>query len=87
MLKAVRRESVGMKQQTSDPPPSKNTRPYRLMGVGSILAQSNVVAEAFGRPLGFILMVLGLIVFAVVGANAVYWIVRLALHFSQAPQS
>jgi hypothetical protein len=69
-------------KQNKDLSEEKPPGPHRLMGVGSILAQSNVVAEAFGRRLGFILMVLGLIVFAPVSANAVYWIVRLALHFS-----
>jgi hypothetical protein len=66
-------------KQTKDLPQAKTPGPHRLMGLGSILAQSKGVAEAFGRPLGFILMVLTLIVFGVVGVNTVYWIARLAL--------
>jgi membrane protein DedA with SNARE-associated domain len=66
-------------EQIEDPLQARTPGPHRLIGLGSILAQSKAVAEAFGKPLGFVLMVLSLIVFALVGANALYWIGRIAL--------
>jgi hypothetical protein len=63
-------------KQTNDPPEAKMLRPYRLLGVGGILAQSNVVAKAFGRPLGFILMVLALVVSTVVSTGLVLLVAK-----------
>lgn len=56
-------------------------RPKSPLGVGSILAQSGIVADAFGPRLGFALMVLGLLVAALASGGAVLVIFEVAARF------
>jgi ABC-type antimicrobial peptide transport system permease subunit len=58
----------------------KPTLPRVSMGLGNILAQSKVVANAFGKWPGFVLMVLALMVALAVSAITAGVLVRGMVH-------
>jgi hypothetical protein len=49
----------------------KPTLPKASMGLGNILAQSGVVANAFGRWPGFALILIALLIFLLISVTAV----------------
>lgn len=50
-------------------------------GVALVLEQSPVVVNAFGRPLGFIIMMTGLFVCALTTVGIAFFLLRLASRF------
>jgi hypothetical protein len=58
----------------------KATLPRVSLGLGNILAQSGVVANAFGRWPGFVLMVLALMVALAVGLVTAGVLIREIIH-------
>jgi hypothetical protein len=54
----------------------KHTLPRVSMGLGNILAQSRVVADAFGRWPGFALVLLALVTSAVMSGGVAYLVLR-----------
>jgi len=54
----------------------KPTLPRVSMGLGNILAQSGVVVAAFGKPMGFVIMMSAVLGSAAVGVSMAFIVVR-----------